>query len=370
MSDRIRVLVADDDPVVRTAIRVMLEGAGFEVAGEAAGGRQAVERAAELAPDVILMDLMMPVMDGVEASRRIFRRKTDETTLRRRTDETTLARHPGVRILALTSLEADERVLAAIRAGVHGYVHKSASPEEIAAAVRDVHRGEVVLPAALSRDLLRQDAGVEATSETPPEDPPALRPPILRTKLYAPEVAPDLVSRDALLARLEAGRHLPLTLVSAPAGYGKTTLLGQWLETTDAPGVWLSLDETESEPRIFLEYLAAAVEGLYPGSCEELRALLGHGDLPSPAVLAGRLVNDLDGIESRFVLVLDDYHAITDPAIQEVVDFLIGWAQGFEPAFASAAYSHSVYKKLGVSGRRRAVARAKNLCRRRRFLGR
>ncbi len=120
MRHRIRVLIADDDPIVRITVRGALETAGLEVVGEAVDGRQAVALAADLEPDVVLMDLMMPVMDGVEASRQI------------------LARHRGVRIVALTSLEADQRVLAAIRAGVRGYVHKSAAPAELAAAVRDV----------------------------------------------------------------------------------------------------------------------------------------------------------------------------------------------------------------------------------------
>ncbi len=150
--------------------------------------------------------------------------------------------------------------------------------------------------------------------------------PILRTKLYRPPVPADLVPRDALVARLEAGRTLPLTLVSAPAGYGKSTLVSHWLETSDAASAWLSLDASENEPRIFLEYLVAAVRGLFREACNGVTALLRHGELSPPTVLAGQLVNDLDAITSRFVLALDDYHQVSDLGVQEIVDFVVSQA--------------------------------------------
>ncbi|MCP3962049.1 MAG: hypothetical protein GY719_29760 [bacterium] len=155
--------------------------------------------------------------------------------------------------------------------------------------------------------------------------------PILRTKLYRPPVAADLVPRDRLVARLEEGSARPLTLVSAPAGYGKSTLVSHWLATSETPSAWISLDATENETRAFLEYFIAAVRGLFPEACADLRALLGAGDLPAPAAVAGRLVNDLDrvatdAIAGRFVLALDDYHTVTDLGVQEIVDFVINQA--------------------------------------------
>jgi len=88
---------------------------------------------------------------------------------------------------------------------------------------------------------------------------PPLKPdvPILRTKLYRPSVAPDCVRRERLLARLEAGRGLPLTLVSAPAGYGKSTLVAQWQETTNTPSAWLTCDEADSHDRRSGEHATA-----------------------------------------------------------------------------------------------------------------
>ncbi len=305
MSQSIRVLVADDDPVIRVGVRAMLKSAGVDVVGEATDGREAVTQARALAPDVILMDMMMPGMDGAEASREI------------------LAHHRSARIVALTSLEADERVLAAIRAGVQGYVHKTASQEELVRAVRDVHRGELVLPAALTHKFLVASPAqpltrVEAALQAAREDWG-----MLRTKLYRPDVAPDLVARAELLARLDAGRRLPLTLVSAPAGYGKTTLVSHWLESRGEPSAWLSLDETDSDTMVFLRYFVAAVSTLFPAACEDTAALLGASETPPGPVLARSLANDLAAIGESFLLVLDDYHLVGEPAVHEIVDDLL-----------------------------------------------
>jgi len=150
--------------------------------------------------------------------------------------------------------------------------------------------------------------------------------PILRTKLHRPPVVSDVVVRKHLLDKLDTGIELPLTVVLAPAGYGKSTLISHWLETSKVPNVWLSLDETQSEPRVFLEYLVAAVRDLHPDACHEVQALLGAGELPSPSVVAALLTNDLDGLGDRFVLALDDYHQITNVVIHEIVDFLASQA--------------------------------------------
>ncbi len=150
---------------------------------------------------------------------------------------------------------------------------------------------------------------------------PAL--PILHTKLYRPATTPDLVVRERLLARLGSDRLPPLTLVSAPAGYGKTTLISHWLETLDRPSAWLSLDESDGEPRVFLGYLVAALRGLFPGCCRELSALLDSDELPPAAYLAARLSNELEAIAEPFVLALDDYHRIREPTVHELLDRLL-----------------------------------------------
>ena len=138
---RVRVLIVDDHVIVRKGIRALLaEADGFEVVGEASDGQEAVARAEESNPDVILMDLLMPVMDGIEATRQIT------------------SRQPKARILVLTSFAADNKVFPAIKAGAAGYLLKDSSPDELVRAIRQVHRGEPSLHPTIARKLLQEIA--------------------------------------------------------------------------------------------------------------------------------------------------------------------------------------------------------------------
>ena len=134
--------------------------------------------------------------------------------------------------------------------------------------------------------------------------------PILRTKLHRPQLTAELVRRDRLIAVMNRAHQVPLTLVSAPAGYGKSVLVAQWAEELDSPIAWLSLDAGESELRGFLRYFVAAVETASPGACDASRELLTAGTLAPVPVLAGYLLNDLDAIDAPGAIVLDDYHRI------------------------------------------------------------
>ncbi|MFJ8043503.1 response regulator [Kitasatospora sp. NPDC096147] len=131
----IKVLIADDQPLVRRGLALILSpDPAFRVVGEAENGEQAVARAAELRPDVVVMDIRMPVLDGVEATERLAR------TL------------PGVRVLALSTFDMDDYVVAALRAGAYGFLPKDVSPEDLADAIRTVHAGDaVVAPRLLTR---------------------------------------------------------------------------------------------------------------------------------------------------------------------------------------------------------------------------
>jgi len=138
---RVRVLIVDDHAIVRKGIRALLsEADGFEVVGEAGNGQEAVLRAEESSPDVILMDLLMPGMDGIEATRQIT------------------SRRPQARILVLTSFAADNKVFPAIKAGASGYLLKDSSPDELVRAIRQVHRGEPSLHPTIARKLLQEVA--------------------------------------------------------------------------------------------------------------------------------------------------------------------------------------------------------------------
>jgi len=132
-----------------------------------------------------------------------------------------------------------------------------------------------------------------------------------------------VVYRNHLCERLEEGRHLPLTLVSAPAGWGKTTLVGQWMDALEDPGAWVSLDETDNDPRVFLSYFIAAVRTAFPDACRETFALLKQGELPPLEVLGATLINELDSIQGHLVLALDDYHRIREPSIHQILTSLL-----------------------------------------------
>lgn len=144
----IRVLIVDDHPIVRDGLRGVFDGEpGFEVVGEAADGEQAVVRAAQTAPEVVLMDLRMPRMGGVEAIRRL------------RADQ------PGVRVLVLTTYDTEADVLPAIEAGATGYLLKDAPREDLIRAVRAAADGQPVLAPTVAQRLMTR---VQRPAAAPP----------------------------------------------------------------------------------------------------------------------------------------------------------------------------------------------------------
>jgi LuxR family maltose regulon positive regulatory protein len=147
--------------------------------------------------------------------------------------------------------------------------------------------------------------------------------PLLATKLHMPSVRPNLVSRPHLLSSLTSGSDNRLILLSAPAGFGKTTLLSDWLATHSWPAGWLSLDRGDNDPVRFWTYVIAALQTNRPGLGESSLALLSAG-LASPmeSVLT-MLINDLDSTGDRCLLVLDDYHAIDNPVIHSTMSFFL-----------------------------------------------
>jgi DNA-binding NarL/FixJ family response regulator len=135
----IRVLVADDQALVRAGFAKLIDATdGLEVVGEAADGAQAVDQARRLLPDVVLMDIRMPILDGIDATRRIC------------------AAHDGrVRVLVLTTFGTDEYVDAALRSGASGFLLKDAPPEQLVAALRVVAHGDALLDPAITRAVIR-----------------------------------------------------------------------------------------------------------------------------------------------------------------------------------------------------------------------
>jgi len=139
----VRVLIADDQPLMRSALRGCLAGEpDIDVVAEAANGQQAIDLVRDLQPDVALLDLRMPVLDGVEATRRIVGSQQASPT----------------RVIAITTFELDDYVVSALRAGASGFLLKDATPEELVQAVRVVAAGDALLSPAVTRRLLERFA--------------------------------------------------------------------------------------------------------------------------------------------------------------------------------------------------------------------
>lgn len=146
-----------------------------------------------------------------------------------------------------------------------------------------------------------------------------LIPALIRTKLYRPPLPADWVPRPQLLERLQQQRQRPLTLVSAPAGFGKSTLLSAWVEHCEWRSAWLSLDDGDNDLATFLSYFLAAVQTLFPAIGHDTQARLNALSVPSLPVLASNFSNELDSLDEPFVLVLDDYHVIHAPVIHDLL---------------------------------------------------
>lgn len=151
---RTRVLLVDDQELLRAGFRMILESRGVDVAGEAADGQQAIDAVRRLQPDVVLMDVRMPNVDGIEATRRLMAGE---------------AGHP-VRVLILTTFGVDEVVFEALRAGASGFLLKDTPPDDLVAGVEVVARGEALLSPSVTRRLIEEFA-VGASAATPPADP-------------------------------------------------------------------------------------------------------------------------------------------------------------------------------------------------------
>ncbi len=147
--------------------------------------------------------------------------------------------------------------------------------------------------------------------------------PVLATKLYVPPPRPRIVPRPRLDERLTEGLRRRLTLVSAPAGFGKSTLVAEWVAACGLPVAWLSLDEGDSEPGRFLTYLVAALRAVAPGAGESVLAQLESPEPPCVESTLTPLLNELAGAPAEFVLVLDDYHLVDAKPVDEALAFLV-----------------------------------------------
>jgi LuxR family transcriptional regulator, maltose regulon positive regulatory protein len=146
---------------------------------------------------------------------------------------------------------------------------------------------------------------------------------LLRTKLYIPAMRSQQVNRPRLITLLNGGRDKTLTLVSAPAGYGKTTMVSRWLKETGTAAAWLSLDAGDNDPIRFLQYLLEAIQTIAPGAAKEAQGILQGGQLTKYENVIDLLTNELAMIPDQFILVLDDFHVISTEAVLNIMLYLL-----------------------------------------------
>lgn len=288
---QIKVLVVDDHPITRVGVHTILKSdSSIEVSGEAKDGIDAIRKVRENVPDIVIMDITMPELSGIDASREI------------------LKQHPEVKIIALSIHSGEKFVKEMLDAGAAGYLLKDDAAQELLVAIEKVHKGEMYLSSAVTKTALKVDS------------PQMSRVNVMKTKLLRPLITDQYVNRDRIIGELEQNIIKPVTIISAGPGYGKSIAASQWLEATNYPHAWITLDQEHNDLRTFLFYLKAAIEMVFPGSLRDTAKIIKGGDLPPINKLLYILFNDLCDIEKEVILVLDDYHKISESTIHNLFD--------------------------------------------------
>ncbi len=296
MNQQTSILLVDDHAMLRKGLRVLIEQEeNLRVIGEAADGREAIDQVRQLQPDVVVMDINMPHLNGIEATRKI------------------LAESPQTRILALSIHSVRRYVEEMLEAGVAGYLLKESAPEELITAINTVKEGKGYLSAVITEIVLsrfRQGGSGAADQPDVQRD---------RRKWQKPELPEGVVHRRELLERFDRGRKKPLTLVVAPAGYGKRPLVSDWLTRNDHVHLWWSLDAHDNDLRRFLKSWVAATGEFFADSTRYLPDLIEVANLPPVLVLAGALVAELEENPQELTIVLENLHLINEKAILDLL---------------------------------------------------
>ena len=295
-----KILLVDDHPLFRKGLLHLLEEQDeFRIVGEAGDGQTAIDKVRTLSPDVVIMDISMPDLDGIEATGQI------------------LSEVPSVKVIALSMHSSKRFVEEILRAGAVGYILKGSVPEDLVKGLRLVIGGDIYLSPAITGIVVSEFT--QLLDKISPEKADQTISPLIRAKFRPPSLSSDLVPRSKLVERFGDFQQRPLTLVSASAGYGKSTLASLWLEAWGGPSGWLTLDESDNELSNFVNYFLEAICIAIPEACETTRSFFQTLQVPSIETISRYLVNDLDRIDKPFILVLDDYHKIRNKEVHDLI---------------------------------------------------
>jgi DNA-binding NarL/FixJ family response regulator len=296
------ILLVDDHVMLRKGLRVLLEDEeDLIVVGEAGDGQEALDWVRELKPDIVVMDVNMPNLNGIEATRQI------------------LEEAPETKVLVLSSYSGKQFVEEMLKAGAVGYLLKHSSPEELVQAIHALMDGKGYISGDITNVLLAQ-----MRQETEPSPMKRRKDDSsMAIKLERPQLTAEISPSPQLIEKLESGRQKKLTLVTAPTGSGKTSLISYWLAHCETPSVWLSLEKNDNDLRLFLNSMLAAIHTLHPNTCLNMQMLVDAAILPPVSEIAKSMANDLEQIPHPFILALDDYHQIDNKTVHDLVSHLL-----------------------------------------------
>ncbi|MGD9019753.1 MAG: response regulator [Desulfuromonadales bacterium] len=296
MQKQTSILLVDDHAMLRKGLRALIEQEpGLTVIEEAENGQEAIEKVRKLQPDVVVMDINMPRLNGIEATRQIF------------------AENPDCRILALSIHSTRRYVEEMLEAGVAGYLLKESAPEELLAAIHALRDGKGYLSKDITElviEKVRETAAAAAATNGSRSD---------SRKWRKPELTDGLIHRRDLVLRLENEHHKFLTLLVAPAGYGKSTLVCDWLNRHRHPHLWWSIGPEDNDLRRFCESWVAMTAEPLADRPRHLPALVEAANLPPVSILAGALVAELAECPEDLTIVLENMHLLKDKAIFDLL---------------------------------------------------
>jgi len=306
MTCEANILLVDDHAMLRKGLRVLIEREeDLCVIGEAGNGYEAIEQVRQLQPDIVVMDINMPELSGIEATKKI------------------LDGAPNTQVLALSIHSGQRYVEEMLEAGAAGYLVKQSAPDELIRAIRALKAGNSYLSAEIT------DIVIKKVRQQPTEGGASgIASHTMANKLCKPPLPKGLVHRQELVERLEQGQGKKLQMVVAPAGYGKSTLVCDWLKDSVHPNIWLSLDRTDNSLRQFLKSWMAALGEFLPGANKYLSPFIESANLPPTSILGGAMLADLENLPHAFVLVLDNMHLVREKSILDLLSQVVSRSDG------------------------------------------